>query len=236
MKVLVDWLLAQRQRLVIVAIVTAPLLPILTAALLALETSRRGAVQGLTSAGFGVAGLASLAALSRTGVVAFALVGVVSMGAGVLVGALIRWAGNLVMAFQVVWLVSLVGVLAYATAGPDPVTAFAPVLTGFREALQGQSLTPEQVEEVVTGLAASLPAASLFLALGGTLLLGYWWWSVASGGPGLGAEFRRLKLGRWLGACRRPAAAILEGGYHDDLPLLIDAFLTAWDNAARKPA
>ena len=59
--------------LVIVAIVTAPLLPILTAALLALETSRRGAVQGLTSAGFGVAGLASLAALSRTGVVAFAL-------------------------------------------------------------------------------------------------------------------------------------------------------------------
>ena len=35
---------------------------------------------------------------------------------------------------------------------------------------------------------------------------------------------------------RRPAAAILEGGYHDDLPLLIDAFLTAWDHAARKPA
>ena len=44
------------------------------------------------------------------------------------------------------------------------------------------------------------------------------------------------ELGRWLGAGRRPAAAILEGGYHDDLPLLIDAFLTAWDNAARKPA
>jgi hypothetical protein len=26
----------------------------------------------------------------------------------------------------------------------------------------------------------------------------------------------------------RPAAAILEGGYSDDLPQLIDAFLSAW--------
>ena len=37
-------------------------------------------------------------------------------------------------------------------------------------------------------------------------------------------------LGSWLRDTGRPAAALLEGGYHDDLPLLIDAFLTAWDN------
>ena len=43
-------------------------------------------------------------------------------------------------------------------------------------------------------------------------------------------------LGGWLGQTRRPAAAVLEGGYHDDLPLLIDAFLTAWDKAAKAPA
>ena len=36
-------------------------------------------------------------------------------------------------------------------------------------------------------------------------------------------------LGRWLRATGRPAAALLEGGYHDDLPLLIDAFLGAWN-------
>jgi len=37
------------------------------------------------------------------------------------------------------------------------------------------------------------------------------------------------ELGRWLGQSRLPAAAILEGGYSPDLPLLIDAFLSAWE-------
>lgn len=38
-------------------------------------------------------------------------------------------------------------------------------------------------------------------------------------------------LGRWLRESKRPAAAILEGGYHEDLPLLVDAFLSAWNKA-----
>jgi acetoin utilization deacetylase AcuC-like enzyme len=36
------------------------------------------------------------------------------------------------------------------------------------------------------------------------------------------------KFGDWLRMIDIPAAAILEGGYSDDLPELIDAFLTAW--------
>lgn len=47
-------------------------------------------------------------------------------------------------------------------------------------------------------------------------------------------------LGRWLGEIRArhgiPAAAILEGGYSDDLPLLVEAFLAAWDNSATTTA
>jgi acetoin utilization deacetylase AcuC-like enzyme len=35
-------------------------------------------------------------------------------------------------------------------------------------------------------------------------------------------------FGEWLSKIDIPAAAILEGGYSDDLPELIDAFLTAW--------
>jgi acetoin utilization deacetylase AcuC-like enzyme len=43
-------------------------------------------------------------------------------------------------------------------------------------------------------------------------------------------------LGRWLAEIRTrhgiPAAAILEGGYSEDLPLLVEAFLAAWENPA----
>jgi acetoin utilization deacetylase AcuC-like enzyme len=37
------------------------------------------------------------------------------------------------------------------------------------------------------------------------------------------------KFGEWLRSSRIPTAAMLEGGYSDELPKLIDAFLTAWD-------
>lgn len=37
------------------------------------------------------------------------------------------------------------------------------------------------------------------------------------------------ELGRWLGQSTRPAAALLEGGYSPELPVLIDAFLSAWE-------
>ncbi|HUR58692.1 MAG TPA: histone deacetylase [Opitutaceae bacterium] len=43
-------------------------------------------------------------------------------------------------------------------------------------------------------------------------------------------------LGRWLRETGRPAAALLEGGYSDDLPLLVDAFLSAWNNSAQPAA
>lgn len=36
-------------------------------------------------------------------------------------------------------------------------------------------------------------------------------------------------LGRWLRQSALPAAGVLEGGYADQLPSLIDAFLTAWE-------
>ena len=35
-------------------------------------------------------------------------------------------------------------------------------------------------------------------------------------------------FGDWLHKIESPVAAILEGGYSDDLPELIDAFLTRW--------
>ncbi|BET65993.1 histone deacetylase family protein [Opitutales bacterium ASA1] len=37
-----------------------------------------------------------------------------------------------------------------------------------------------------------------------------------------------LELGRWLHAANLPTAALLEGGYSDDLPRLVAAFLEGW--------
>jgi len=41
-------------------------------------------------------------------------------------------------------------------------------------------------------------------------------------------DFR--ELGRWLRESALPAAAVLEGGYSEDLPRLIDVFLSAWES------
>lgn len=43
------------------------------------------------------------------------------------------------------------------------------------------------------------------------------------------------ELGRWLHQSSHPCAALLEGGYSPDLPLLIDDFLSAWENEPRQP-
>ncbi len=39
------------------------------------------------------------------------------------------------------------------------------------------------------------------------------------------------KLGSWLGDAPCPMGAILEGGYSQELPHLVDSFLTAWDES-----
>jgi acetoin utilization deacetylase AcuC-like enzyme len=38
------------------------------------------------------------------------------------------------------------------------------------------------------------------------------------------------KFGEWLSNIDHPVAIVLEGGYSEDLPELIDAFLTSWND------
>ena len=40
-------------------------------------------------------------------------------------------------------------------------------------------------------------------------------------------------FGGWLREVDIPAGAILEGGYSDELPELIDAFLSGWDSGKK---
>jgi hypothetical protein len=150
-----------------------------SAALLALETARRGALQGLVSAVFALAGLLGIAALSRTNLSMFALIGLISFGSGVAVGALLRRAGNLALAFQATVLLSLVAVAVIALVGPDTHALFEPALHEFAEVLRAGGASDEQIAVVMGRSGVVLLAAAVFAQLIGALLLGYWWNTLA---------------------------------------------------------
>jgi hypothetical protein len=207
-KAFVDWVLAQRLRLVIVAIVAAPLLPVVSAALIALDTARRGVTQGAVSGVLGLCGLLLLALLSRADLAMFAVIGTVCMGLGVAVGALIRRAGNLAFALQGALLACFVLVALNALLGAEPGVTFAPVLRELEQMVRAQGGTDAEVAEVSTRLAQMLPAAASFMSIVGALLLAYWWWTLTAEERRFAAEFRRLRLGRWLGAAATLVVAL----------------------------
>jgi hypothetical protein len=189
------------------------------------------------SAAIAVVGLCLLAGMSavvagadiRANVGTFAAIGVLSMGSGVMVGGVVRRAGSLTFAFQAVLLLCFALVAAFAVLGPDPRDFFGPVLREFEVVLRAPAYTEAEVADVMARLALMLPAVTVFSAFMGALLLGYWWWTLAEGELRFGPEFRRLKLGRWLGAI---ATAIVALGLvfaaplvQNLLPLALFAFL-----------
>lgn len=200
MKAFVDWVLAQRQRPVILGVVAASLLPIVTAALLALETAKRGPLQGALSAAIGIAALQLLGLIVPQGDVAmFATMGLLSFGTGVVVGELMRRAGNLAFAFQAVALLCFATVFAIVAFGPDTKTLFEPVVRDLAAFLREGGMAEEEITLVVDRAGATLLAPAVFGLFVTPLLIGYWWFTLASGPRRFGAEFRALTLGRWLG-------------------------------------
>lgn len=199
MKAFVDWVLAQRQRLVIMAVVAAPLLPIVTGGLMALETARRGLLRSGLAAVFGILALLMLAVATRGDLPMFAAIGVLSFGSGVLAGELIRRAGNLTFAFQAALLVCFLTVLLIVLVGPDTGTLFAPATRELVEVLRASGASEDEIASVVGGSERVLLSAAVFSQLIGPLLLGYWWTKLAGGERTFGAEFRKLALGRLLG-------------------------------------
>lgn len=199
MKPFVDWLLAQRLRLILVAVVAAPLLPLVSAALMTLDTARNGSRQGALSAAAALVGLLVIAALGRADVALVGAIGGVSMFGGVFVGELLRKTRSLVFTFQLVVLACFALVLAWVAVGPDPGVVFGPLLREFEAVMQTPDYSQQDVADVTARVARMLPGVTLFSSLVGALLLGHWWWTLAEGESRFGREFRELTLGRWLG-------------------------------------
>jgi hypothetical protein len=207
MKAFVDWVVSRRYRLLLLALVFASLLPVATTALLALDTARRGAHQGLLSAALGTAAIVALSWLSGADVTVSAAFGAITFFSGVAIGALLQRAGSLVLAFQAGMLFGLLLVGGVTVFGPDPGELLAPVIAELAQVLQASGATSQQVA-VVESWGGMLFAAAVFAQIMGPLFLAYWWLSIAASQKRFGQEFRTLRLGRILGVAATAVVAL----------------------------
>ncbi|HEY8518508.1 MAG TPA: hypothetical protein VIN61_00390 [Gammaproteobacteria bacterium] len=197
MKAVVRWVFAKPYRSLLLAIGFAPLLPV-AAAILAAETAGRGVARGLVQAGIGVLGMAVLGFVSGGEPTVFASLGAICFGIGVALGALLRWAGALGLAFQATVALCFVGVGVVSLLGATGAW-LGPLVDQIIEALRALGATEQQLEFVRSGGAMVLIWAAIFPQVVIALLLAYWCLAVMSGEPRFGKEFRRLELGRLLG-------------------------------------
>ena len=199
MKAFVDWVLAQRVRPILLAVVAAPLLAPVASALIALETVRRDFAGGVVCALGMLAGLLAITTLAGVDTSIFAVVGAICVVSGVGIGLLIRRAGNLVLAYQTAVLIGIVVVTAVGLLGFDTRVLFESTLQDLIALLQANDMPPAEVAFVEDRGPAFAFTAAVFSQLVGTLLLAYWWSSLATGQRGFGREFRNLAMGRVLG-------------------------------------
>jgi hypothetical protein len=202
MKAVIDWLLGQRYRLILLAIALAPFVALVSTALLALDTVRRGVSQGMMSAGIAVGGMLVLAVITGSNAAVLGAVGIFSFLSGVLIGALLlRSAQSFAVTFE--WLAMIAGVVIvlFVLAGDGGRGVFGPVLDQVLDALRDGGATAEQIE-ALTGwqhLLTGVIIALLFVQLAIALVLSHWWSAMAEGVERFGAQFREFRLSRAVG-------------------------------------
>ncbi len=204
MKGFVRWLLTRRYRPVILAAAFAPAFPIsfISTALMTLETLHRGGREGLMSAGAAIAGVLVLAWMWGADPWGFALTGGVALLSGVGLGMLLRWAGSLALAFQGAFAVFLTGAVLVALLWPEPGTLAVLFAEEFRNWLASLGVPAEQVQAGTEGLERVMTGfmiAVVFIVSVGGFFLGGWWAALTRQEPQFGAQFRELRLGRYLG-------------------------------------
>jgi hypothetical protein len=211
--------LSRSYRLVLVALVSTLLLPVVASALMVVNTLYRGAAQGAATAAVAIVILAAAAIASGGMWVQTLWVGGLAMGLGAVVGAWLRRAGSLTLGFQGVVLGAYAAAVAIGLFGPDTAVLVEPLQRWLIEFLQAGEATQEQLDLIRTWdtMLLGIAFAVVFAQLVGALLLGYWWMTLASGQGGFGPEFRELKLGRVLGI---PAMVLVSVGLVVDFALV----------------
>lgn len=208
-----------------VAVLCALLSPVLaplslvSGAVVALVTLRKGAVPGLQ-----VAGVATLVTALATQVVfgqfvvglAFAVLLWAPM---IAVALVLRYARQLSTALEAALLLSGALVLVYLGVADDPVRQWTELLgTAFAGLFEAQQLDEASRAALIEAMARWMTgtlAAAYFLQLAASLFLARWWQALLYNPGGFQQEFHALRLGRWLAIAALPLAVAL---YLDGLP------------------
>ena len=207
----------------LVAIALTPILPVVTTALITLETIRRGATQGALSATAGITGVLVFGVLSSADLYVMAMLSAITFLAGVLLGSMVRWAGSLTLAFQGILLLCVIVVLAALFIWPDPSALIGAAVNELVEIFRSSGATEEQLDLVRSWnrLFFGIVVTALFSQLAAALLLGVWW-NCFDGLEGqFGEEFRALRLGRVLGI---PATLLMASSLIVDATLIQNLF------------
>lgn len=228
MKSFVDWIVARRARLVIVAAgaALAPLLQVVSMALIALAALRRGAGDAGITAGLGTLTVLAVALAASglgvslaAGVATTVIAGAATFALGLGLGALARWAGRLTLTFQWLLIVSTVAVLVLSLFGPGAEGLLAPLFDEIVEMMRENGATDQQIEAFreAEPLVLGLLAAGVFTHLLGALFLASWWAGLEAGDSSFGEQFRDLRLSRTLGL---PAALLVTVALVLDAPVV----------------
>ena len=227
----VAWLLERRYRLILLAVALCPVVPLVSIALLSLETQARGLQQGLISAGISILGVVLVAFAANATIGPMVAVGAATFLLGVGLGALMGWSGSLTLAFQGSLLICVLTVLFAFAAVSDATAFWAPVTDAMAEALAMSGASEQQLAllEGLKPVLFGLLATAALAVLVGAACLGRWWYTLGADASGFAIEFRRLRLGKVLAV---PATLLVIAGLVTDflvlenlIPLILLAFL-----------
>lgn len=193
------------------------------AALIALDTIRRGPYQGLVGAAIGATGVVALSSIVGSDIRVAGSFGAATMLSGAALGSIIATTRSLALAYQGSLLLSVVAVMTALLIWPDPGMLVGPWLESMLEMFRQGGAAPEQIEalsgvrRVFFGLAAAVVFAQLVVAA----ILGYWWASLGGLEERIGPQFRALRLGRILGV---PATLLMAASLFVDVALVQNLF------------
>ncbi len=222
---------------VVLAMVSLPIPPfsVLSSAVIALVTLRRGQVEGLVVGG--LAGLVSgLIAYLALGTPAPAVAIVLSLWLPTLILALVlRATRSLTLMLEAALLVGLLVIGIFYLQVPDPATTWQEALQPFSRDLTDAGLLEEGKQDVFLKEMArwmtGFFAAGFFLLVTISVFLARWWQAVLYNPGGFRQEFHTLRLHRALGIAGLLLLGLIltgvggKGGLILDLSLLLSSAL-----------